>query len=139
MDSLLYTRKNEEKKEIMARKSTPNSTLKFMLTLCSIWPGTPYVLLCRVFWFVSLTAILFCHYRYFFMHIHSAELLDLMDCLSSFFAYSKIIIKFFVFWLNQRWVICFNLCIMLETFGKIITINMRSYHSSNERRCNSKP
>ncbi|XP_036141687.1 uncharacterized protein LOC105840961 [Monomorium pharaonis] len=86
----------------MARKSTFNRTLKFMLTLCGIWPGTPYVLLCRIFWVVSMAVTLFCHYRYFFTHVHSAEILDLMDCLSTFLAYSKIIFKFFVFWLNQR-------------------------------------
>ncbi|EGI58898.1 Putative odorant receptor 92a, partial [Acromyrmex echinatior] len=87
---------------IMTRKSTLNHTLKFMLTLCGIWPGTSYVLPCRIFWIVSLTITLFCHYRYFLTHVHSAEILDLMDCLSSFLAYSKIIIKFLVFWLNER-------------------------------------
>ncbi|XP_011155817.3 uncharacterized protein LOC105193159 [Solenopsis invicta] len=86
----------------MARKNTFNRTLKFMLTLCGIWPGTPYVLLCRIFWVVSMTVILYFHYRYFYWHVRSAEILDLMDCLSSFIAYSKIIIKFFVFWLNER-------------------------------------
>ncbi|XP_077261325.1 odorant receptor Or2-like isoform X1 [Temnothorax americanus] len=90
----------------MARKSTLNRTLRFMLTMCGIWPGTPYVLLCRIFWVVSLTVTLFCHYRYFLTHVYSAEILDLMDCLSSFLAYSKIIIKFIVFWLNQRRFIC---------------------------------
>ncbi|KYN18449.1 Putative odorant receptor 92a [Trachymyrmex cornetzi] len=50
----------------------------------------------------SFTITLFCHYRYFLTHVHSAEILDLMDCLSSFLAYSKIIIKFLVFWLNER-------------------------------------
>ncbi|XP_011694589.1 PREDICTED: odorant receptor 13a-like [Wasmannia auropunctata] len=73
-----------------------------MLILCGIWPGTPYVLLCRIFWVVSMTVILFWHCRYFLTHVHSAEILDLMDCLSSFLAHSKIIIKFLVFWLNQR-------------------------------------
>ncbi|XP_011631566.2 odorant receptor 13a-like [Pogonomyrmex barbatus] len=86
----------------MTRRSTFNRTLKFMLILCGIWPGQSCVLFCRIFWIVSLTVTLFCHYRYFLTHIYSAEILDLMDCLSSFLAYSKIIVKFFVFWLNQR-------------------------------------
>ncbi|KAL0134056.1 hypothetical protein PUN28_001141 [Cardiocondyla obscurior] len=73
-----------------------------MLILCGIWPGAPCVLLCRVFWVVSLTVTIFLHYRYFMTHVHTAEILDLMDCLSSFLAYSKIIIKFIVFWLNQK-------------------------------------
>ncbi|XP_018401483.1 PREDICTED: odorant receptor 13a-like [Cyphomyrmex costatus] len=88
--------------QIMTRKSTLNRTLKFMLILCGIWPGASYILLCRIFWIVSLIVTLFCHYRYFLTHVYSAEILDLMDCLSSFLAYSKIIIKFLVFWLNQR-------------------------------------
>ncbi|XP_011631567.1 odorant receptor 13a-like [Pogonomyrmex barbatus] len=86
----------------MTRKTTPNYTLKFMLTLCGIWPGTSCILFYRIFWIVSMPITLFCHLRYFVTHVHSAEILDLMDCLSSFLAYSKIIIKFFIFWLNQQ-------------------------------------
>ncbi|XP_067206887.1 odorant receptor 10-like isoform X2 [Linepithema humile] len=55
-----------------------------------------------MFWIVATAIILFCHCRYFLTHVHSAEILDLMDCLSSFLAYSKVIIKCFVFWLNER-------------------------------------
>ncbi|XP_011870732.1 PREDICTED: odorant receptor 13a-like isoform X2 [Vollenhovia emeryi] len=86
----------------MTRKSTFNRTLKFMLALCGIWPGTSYALLCRIFWIVSLTVVIFCHYRYFVTHFYTAEVLDLMDCLSTFLAYSKILIKFTVFWFNQQ-------------------------------------
>jgi len=81
---------------------TLNRTSKFVLTLCGIWPGTPFVLLCRIFWVVSITVVLFCNFRYFLTHVHSAEILDLIDCMSSFFAYTKIFIKCLVFWLNQR-------------------------------------
>jgi len=86
----------------MARKSTLNYMLKFMLTLYGIWPGTSYVLLCRICWIVLMTSTLFCHYRYFLTHVHSAELLDLMDCLACFLAHSKVFTKFIVFWLNQQ-------------------------------------
>lgn len=86
----------------MARKSTLNRTLKFMLILCGVWPGVPCIVLCRICWIITVTFILFCHYRYFLTHAHSAEFIDLMDCMSSFLAYSKVIIKFVVFWFNQR-------------------------------------
>ncbi|KAF3054594.1 Odorant receptor 044 [Nylanderia fulva] len=86
----------------MIRKSTLNRTLKFMLTLCGVWPGVPCIVLCRICWIITVIFILFCHYRYFLTHIHSAKLMDLMDCMSSFFAYAKVIIKFLVFWINQR-------------------------------------
>ncbi|KAF3054638.1 Odorant receptor 284 [Nylanderia fulva] len=78
----------------MIRKSTLNRTLKFMLTLCGVWPGVPCIVLCRICWIITVIFILFCHYRYFLTHIHSAKLMDLMDCMSSFFAYAKVIIKF---------------------------------------------
>ncbi|XP_072751075.1 uncharacterized protein [Anoplolepis gracilipes] len=87
---------------IMARKSTFNRTLKFMLTLCGVWPGVPGIVFCRICWIITVTFILFCHYRYFLMHVRSAEFLDLMDCMSSFLAYSKVIIKCAVFWFNER-------------------------------------
>ncbi|XP_020289087.1 odorant receptor 4-like [Pseudomyrmex gracilis] len=86
----------------MARKSTLNRTLRFVLTLCGIWPDASYVLLYRTFWIVTTTMILFCHYRYFLTHVYSAKLVDLMDCVSSFLAFSKVIIKCALFWLNQR-------------------------------------
>ncbi|XP_032669913.1 uncharacterized protein LOC116843555 [Odontomachus brunneus] len=86
----------------MIRKNTINRTLKFMFILFGIWPGMSGVLLCRVFWVVSLVFVGYCHYHYFVTHIYTAELLDLMDCLCSFLAYIKVLIKFIMFWLNQQ-------------------------------------
>ncbi|XP_011694590.1 PREDICTED: odorant receptor 4-like [Wasmannia auropunctata] len=86
----------------MARKSTFNFTLKVLLTLSGIWPGTPYVLLCRIYWIVSMTVVLFWHYRWFLTHVQTAKILDLMECLSSILAYTKVITKCVVFWLNER-------------------------------------
>ncbi|XP_025262843.1 odorant receptor 4-like [Camponotus floridanus] len=86
----------------MAPKNTFNRTLKFMLIFCGVWPGVSCIVLYRTCWIITVTFILFCHYRYFLTHVYSAELLDLMDCMSSFFAYSKVIIKFAVFWFNQQ-------------------------------------
>ncbi|KAL6429635.1 hypothetical protein ACFW04_007516 [Cataglyphis niger] len=36
------------------------------------------------------------------MHFYSDDLFNLMDCLSSFLAYTKVMTKFIVFWLNER-------------------------------------
>ncbi|EZA57534.1 hypothetical protein X777_02069, partial [Ooceraea biroi] len=85
----------------MLRKSTLNRTIKFLLILFGIWPGTSYILVCRGFWIITIGFIEFCHYRYFVTHIYSAELLDLIDCTCSFLAHAKVLIKFIVFWLNQ--------------------------------------
>ncbi|XP_032669916.1 uncharacterized protein LOC116843557 [Odontomachus brunneus] len=86
----------------MMRRSTLNRTLKYMFILFGIWPDMSYVLVCRVFWIVSIVFVEYCHYRYFLTHIYTAELLDLVDCLCSFLACSKVFFKFILFWLKQR-------------------------------------
>ncbi|XP_014480031.1 PREDICTED: odorant receptor 4-like [Dinoponera quadriceps] len=89
-------------KKIIARRSTLNRTLKFMFVLFGIWPGMSYVLACRVFWVSTLAFIEYCHYHYFLTHIYTAEFLNLMDCMCSFLAYGKVLIKFILFWFNQQ-------------------------------------
>ncbi|KAL6254497.1 hypothetical protein P5V15_014550 [Pogonomyrmex californicus] len=86
----------------MIRKNTPNNTSKFMLTLCGIWPGASCVFLFRTLWVVSMGVSSFLLCRYFASHMYSAEIMDLMECLSSLIAHTKIMFKFFVFWFNQR-------------------------------------
>ncbi|XP_028044840.2 odorant receptor 4 [Monomorium pharaonis] len=86
----------------MTRKSTINRTLKLMLTLCGIWPGTSCVIICRAYWIIALATDEICHYRYLLMHLHSNDLFDLMDCFSSFLTQVKFSIKLIIFWLNER-------------------------------------
>ncbi|KAL0134045.1 hypothetical protein PUN28_001140 [Cardiocondyla obscurior] len=86
----------------MTRKSTINRTLKLMLTLCGIWPGTSCVIICRVYWIIALATDEICHYRYLLMHSHSHDLFDLMDCFSSFLTQVKFSIKLIIFWANER-------------------------------------
>ncbi|XP_011155782.2 odorant receptor 4 [Solenopsis invicta] len=86
----------------MTRKSTINRTLKLMLTLCGVWPGTSYVIICRAYWIIALATDEICHYRYLLMHFHSRDLFDLMDCFSSFLTQVKFSIKLIIFWLNER-------------------------------------
>ncbi|XP_025073194.1 odorant receptor 13a-like [Pogonomyrmex barbatus] len=86
----------------MIRKNTPNNTSKFMLTLCGIWPGASCVSLFRILWVILTGVSAFFHCRYFASHIYSAEIMDLMECLSTLIAHTKIMFKFFVFWFNQR-------------------------------------
>ncbi|XP_011631575.2 putative odorant receptor 92a [Pogonomyrmex barbatus] len=85
----------------MIRKSTINRTIEIMFTLFGIWPHTSCVPFCRIFWIISIIAVQFYHYRYLLTHFHSDDLFNLMDCLSSFLAYMKVMIKFITFWLNQ--------------------------------------
>ncbi|XP_077261328.1 odorant receptor 22c-like isoform X1 [Temnothorax americanus] len=86
----------------MTRKSTINRTLKLMLTLCGIWPGTSCIMICRTYWIIALATDEICHYRYLLMHLHSNDLFDLMDCFSSFLTQVKFSIKLIIFWLNER-------------------------------------
>ncbi|KAL6429646.1 hypothetical protein ACFW04_007519 [Cataglyphis niger] len=86
----------------MVRQSTFNRTVKFMLTLCGIWPGASCILFYRMFWIITMTIALLCNYSYLLTHMYFAELVDLMDCLCIILAHSKVIIKCIIFWLNQR-------------------------------------
>ncbi|XP_072750610.1 odorant receptor 13a-like [Anoplolepis gracilipes] len=86
----------------MMRKSTINRTTKFALILFGIWPNISCVMFCRIFWAVTITIVLLCHYLYFLTHYHSDDIFDLMDCFSSFLGFLKLMIKCVFFWLNQR-------------------------------------
>ncbi|XP_036141353.1 odorant receptor 13a isoform X1 [Monomorium pharaonis] len=86
----------------MIRKNTINRTIEVMFTLFGIWPDTSCIPFCRIFWIVSIIIVQFYHYQYLQTHLYSDDLFNLMDCLSSFLAYMKVMTKFIVFWLNQR-------------------------------------
>ncbi|KAM0736501.1 Odorant receptor 4 [Formica fusca] len=86
----------------MTSKNTINRTLKLMLTLCGIWPGTTCVIICRAYWIIALTIDIICHYRYLLLHLHSSDLFDLMDCFSSFLTQVKFMAKLIIFWLNEQ-------------------------------------
>jgi len=86
----------------MTRKNTINRTAKFMLILFGMWPGSSCVMLRRTFWIITLTIILFWHYQYLSTRFYSDDIFDLIDCFNSFLLHLKFIIKFIVFWLNQR-------------------------------------
>ncbi|XP_011263780.2 odorant receptor 4 [Camponotus floridanus] len=86
----------------MIRNSSINRTIEVLFTLFGIWPGTSCILLCRIFWIISIIIVQFYHYQYLLTHFYSDDLFNLMDCLSSFLAYTKVMTKFIAFWLNQR-------------------------------------
>ncbi|XP_025262764.1 odorant receptor 4-like [Camponotus floridanus] len=44
----------------------------------------------------------FCHYLYFSTHLNIQNFFNLVDCLCSFVAYAKVLIKLVAFWVNQR-------------------------------------
>ncbi|XP_011870743.1 PREDICTED: odorant receptor 13a-like isoform X2 [Vollenhovia emeryi] len=86
----------------MIRKSTINRTIEVVFTLFGIWPNSMCTPICRIFWIITIIIVQFLHYRYLQIHLHSDDLFNLMDCLSSFLAYMKVMTKFVVFWINQR-------------------------------------
>ncbi|KAF3054632.1 Odorant receptor 118 [Nylanderia fulva] len=86
----------------MMRKSTINRTTKFTLILFGIWPDVSCITFCRIFWFITITIVLLCHYLYFFTHYRYENVFNLMDCFSSFMGFLKLMIKVGFFWLNQR-------------------------------------
>ncbi|XP_025164026.1 odorant receptor 4-like [Harpegnathos saltator] len=88
--------------KVVAYQSTISHTVKCLLILHGIWPDTSCITLCKVFWSVSLTIIQFWHYKYLLAHFYSNDIFDLMDCLSTFIGYFKLLIKIIVFWWNQQ-------------------------------------
>ncbi|KAL0134068.1 hypothetical protein PUN28_001145 [Cardiocondyla obscurior] len=86
----------------MIRKTTINRTIEVVFTLFGIWPDTSCISFCRIFWIITIIIVQFYHYRYLQVHLHSDDLFNLMDCLSSFLAYMKVMTKFVMFWINQR-------------------------------------
>ncbi|XP_032669892.1 uncharacterized protein LOC116843539 [Odontomachus brunneus] len=88
--------------KIMARKSTINRIVRYLLILFGIWPDVSCMMFCRVFWSISLAILVVCHYQYLLTHLDSNDLSDLMDCFSAFVGYIKLIFKFIVFWWNER-------------------------------------
>ncbi|XP_032669858.1 odorant receptor 13a-like [Odontomachus brunneus] len=95
-------RQTAREASVMMRRNTLNRTLKYLFILYGIWPGIPCVLICRVFWVVTILFIEYSIFRYLLAHVYTAELLDLVDGLCSFLAYGKVLTKFIVFWLKQR-------------------------------------
>ncbi|XP_025164031.1 uncharacterized protein LOC105187789 isoform X2 [Harpegnathos saltator] len=86
----------------MTRESTISRAVEMLLPLYGVWPGRWCVVIFRVFWVVSVMFIIFCHYRYFVSHASIKNFFDLVDCLSSFLAHVKVIMKFIMFWINER-------------------------------------
>jgi len=86
----------------MAYGHTINRTIELMLAMFGIWPGIPCVIIYRMFWIITLAINEFLHYYYFVTNLHSDNLFNLMDCLSSFLAHVKLTMKIIIFSLKQR-------------------------------------
>ncbi|EFN63143.1 hypothetical protein EAG_12882, partial [Camponotus floridanus] len=81
---------------------TINRIVMLLLPLYGIWPGRSMILIIRVFWVITIAFIEFCHYLYFSTHLNIQNFFNLVDCLCSFVAYAKVLIKLVAFWVNQR-------------------------------------
>lgn len=105
--------------QAVTRKSTINGTTKFLLIVFGIWPEVSCVTFCRLFWSISFGIIAIGQYRYLIVHFYSSDVFVLMDCFSALLGFTKVFLKFNIFWWNQRWVTTF--------FDRVKTI-----YSSNE-------
>ncbi|XP_014480075.1 PREDICTED: odorant receptor 4-like [Dinoponera quadriceps] len=88
--------------KVVARKSTINCTIKFLLIVLGIWPDTLSVTFSRIFWSISLGALEVCQYRYLLTHLYSSDVFELMDCFGAFIGFVKFSFKISIFWWNQR-------------------------------------
>lgn len=82
--------------------STINRLVEIPLRIFGIWPGSPYILFCRLFWAITFMAAQCFQYRYLITHLHTVDLSDLMDGLSATLSFSQFLSRLIVFWRNQR-------------------------------------
>lgn len=99
---LIDWKMNKSEQDIMIRQTIVNRKVKFIFTLCGIWPGISCVLFYRMFWIITMTIAISYLLSYLLAHIYTAELMDLIDCLCLMLAHIKVISKCFIFWLNQK-------------------------------------
>ncbi|XP_025073197.1 odorant receptor 4-like [Pogonomyrmex barbatus] len=86
----------------MTRNSTINRTLKFILCLFGIWPDMSCAILCRTFWAITAIIFIICQYRYLSLYFRTDDIFELVDCISSFVWYFKLMGKLIFFSINQR-------------------------------------
>jgi len=87
----------------MKAKNTVSQTIEICLRIFGIWPNMSYLLLCRLFWTVSLIIELVLQYYYIVMHFHSIEFTEMMHIFSSTMTNTIFLIKLVIFWCKQRW------------------------------------
>ena len=68
--------------------STINRTIEIPLRIFGIWPGSPYIPFCRLFWTIVFVVIRSLQYRYIILHLHTVDLFDMMDGLSATLRFS---------------------------------------------------
>ncbi|XP_029165587.1 uncharacterized protein LOC114936506 [Nylanderia fulva] len=86
----------------MMRKSTINRVTKFALILFGIWPNASCIMFCRIFWTVTIAMILICHYLYIVKNYSYDNIFNLLESVSTFLGFLKLMFKFGLFWFNQR-------------------------------------
>lgn len=92
-----------DKSKNTIRKNTISRVAVVTLPVFGVWPEyVSCAIICRVFWLVTLAFIMLCHIRYFMSHMTAERFYDLVDCLCSFLAHVKVIMKFVMFWINER-------------------------------------
>lgn len=77
-------------------------SIEIGLRLIGVWPDSPYAILHRAFWMITLTAAQTFQYRYFVVHVHTDDLSHLMDGLSTTMSYSLLLLKLTIFWIHRR-------------------------------------
>ncbi|KAL0134021.1 hypothetical protein PUN28_001133 [Cardiocondyla obscurior] len=82
--------------------STVSRLVNIGLRAYGIWPYLPFTVLVRFFWVVILSVVQVFQYRYVVTHFQRGNFSDLMDGVSSTMAYSLLIVKLSILWVNQR-------------------------------------
>lgn len=82
--------------------TTVSPSVQFGLRVIGIWPGSPYAVLYRVFWTISLGLAQTFQFQYIVACIKTNDFPNLVDSVSTTLPYSLLCVKLIILWLNQR-------------------------------------
>jgi len=87
----------------MKIKHTVSQAIEICLRIFGIWPNMSCVLLCRLFWTVTIVLEQVGQYRYIVTHFDLIEFSEIMYILGMAMTYTIFFIKLITFWCKQRW------------------------------------
>lgn len=86
----------------MAIKSIINRPVEISLRLIGAWPNSSYQILKYIMWTTVMSIFLIFQYSYCIIHIKTATLIDILDCLSITCSNTLLLLKFIIIWFHKR-------------------------------------
>ncbi|XP_061928008.1 putative odorant receptor 92a [Apis cerana] len=86
----------------MAIKSIINRPVEISLRLIGAWPNSSCQILKYIMWTTVMSIFLIFQYSYCIIHIKTATLIDILDCLSITCSNTLLLLKFIIIWFHKR-------------------------------------